>query len=46
MDSVLILSVVDHRFEPRSNQTKDYKIGICCFPFKHTGLRSEQTGLL
>jgi len=23
------------RFEPRSGQTKDFKIGICCFPAKH-----------
>ena len=31
MVSVLTSSVVDHGFEPRSGQTKDYKIGICCF---------------
>jgi hypothetical protein len=31
MVSVLFLSVVDRGFEPRSGQTKDYKIGICCF---------------
>jgi hypothetical protein len=31
MVSVLALSAVDHGFEPRSGQTKDYKIGICCF---------------
>jgi hypothetical protein len=31
MVSVLASSVVDCRFEPRSGQTKDYKIGICCF---------------
>ena len=24
-------SEVDHGFEPQSGQTKDYKIGICCF---------------
>ena len=29
MGSVLASSVVDHGFEPRSGQTKDYKIGIC-----------------
>jgi hypothetical protein len=23
--------VVDHGFKTRSGQTKDYKIGICCF---------------
>ena len=31
MDSVLVSSVVDRGFEPRSGQTKDSKIGICCF---------------
>jgi hypothetical protein len=30
MVSVLALSVVDRGFEPRSGQTKDYKISICC----------------
>jgi hypothetical protein len=28
MVSVLVTSVVDRGFEPRSGQTKDYKIGI------------------
>ena len=37
--SVLALSAVDHEFEPRSVQTKDYKIGICCFSSKHGALR-------
>jgi hypothetical protein len=31
MVSVLILSAVDHEFEPLWGQTKDYKIGSCCF---------------
>ena len=35
MVSVLSLSVVDRGFESRSGQTKDYKIGICCFSAKH-----------
>jgi hypothetical protein len=26
---------------PRSGQTKDYKIGICCFSAKHTILRRK-----
>jgi hypothetical protein len=39
MVSVLASSVVDRGFEPRSGQTKDYKIGICCFSAKHTSLR-------
>ena len=31
MVSVLAACVVDRGFEPRSDQTIDYKIGICCF---------------
>ena len=33
--SVLGSSVVDRGFELRSDQTTDYKIGICCFCAKH-----------
>ena len=29
------------RFEPRSGQTKDYRIGICCFSAKHAALRRK-----
>jgi hypothetical protein len=35
MVSVLASSAVDRGFEPRSGQTKDYEIGICCFSAKH-----------
>jgi len=31
MFSVLASSAVDRGLEPRSGQTKDYEIGICCF---------------
>ena len=41
MVSVLASSAVDRRFEPRSGQTKDYKIGICCFSAKHAALRRK-----
>ena len=41
MVSVLASSAVDREFEPRSGQTKDYKIGICCFSAKHTALRRK-----
>ena len=41
MVSVLVLSVVDRGFEPRSGQSKDYKIGICCFSAKYEALRSK-----
>ena len=42
MVSVLSSSVVDHGFEPRSCQTKEYKIGICCFSTKHAALRIKE----
>jgi hypothetical protein len=32
---------VDRGFEPRSGQTKDYTIGICCFSAKHAALRRK-----
>ena len=35
MVSVLASSAVDPGFEHRSDQTKDYKIGMCCFSAKH-----------
>ena len=38
---VLASSAVYRGFEPRSGQTKDYKIGICCFSAKHAALRSK-----
>ena len=31
MVSVLASSVIDRGFEPRSVQTKDYTINMCCF---------------
>jgi hypothetical protein len=48
MVSVLASSAVDRGFEPRSGQTKDYSIGICCFSAKHSALRrkSAKTGWL
>ena len=41
MVSVLASSVVDLGFEPRSGQTKDYEISICCFSAKHAALRKK-----
>ena len=38
MVSVLASSAVDRGFEPRSGQTKDYTISICCFSAKHATL--------
>ena len=41
MVSVLVSNAVDRGFEPRSGQTKDYKIGIYCFSDKHTAVRRQ-----
>ena len=41
MFSVLASSTVDRVFEPRSCQTKDYKIGSCCFSAKHAALKEK-----
>ena len=41
MVNILASSVVDRGFEPRSGQTKDYKIDICCFSDKHAALRRK-----
>ena len=40
MVSLLTSSAVDRGFEPRSSQTKNYEIGICCFSAKHTTVKS------
>ena len=41
MVNVLTSSAVDRGFEPRSGQTKDYKIGVCCFSAKNAALRRK-----
>jgi hypothetical protein len=47
MVSMLASTTVDRGFEPRSGQTKDYKIGICCFSAKYAALGERaKTGLL
>jgi hypothetical protein len=33
--------VVDRGFEPRSGQTKDNTIGICCFSAKNVALKRK-----
>jgi hypothetical protein len=38
MVRMLASSAVDLHFEPRSGQTKDYEMGICCFCAKHAAL--------
>ena len=39
--SVFASGAVDRGSEPQSDQTKDYKIGICCFSAKHAALGSK-----
>ena len=41
MISVLAQSEVERGLEPWSGQTKDYKIGICCFSAKCAALRRK-----
>jgi hypothetical protein len=41
MDSVLASSAIDCGYEPRSCQTKEYRIGICCFFAKNAALRRK-----
>ena len=41
MISMPASSVVDQGFESQLSQTKDHKIGICCFSAKHAALRSK-----
>jgi hypothetical protein len=41
MVSVLALSAVDRGFRPQLGQTKDYKIGMCCFSAKHAASRRK-----
>ena len=42
MVRMLASSVVDHGFKPRSGQTNDYKIGICCFYTKDAALMRKR----
>ena len=39
--SVFASRAVDRGLEPRSGQTKDYEIGICCFSAKRAELRGK-----
>ena len=41
MVSMFTSSVGDREFEHWSGQTKDYKIGICCFSAKHAAWRRK-----
>ena len=39
--NAIVSSAVGRGFEPRSCQTKDYKIGSCCFSAKHAALKRK-----
>ena len=39
MVSIRSSNVTDCKFDARSGQTKDHKMGICCFSFNHATLR-------
>jgi hypothetical protein len=41
MVNMLVSRAVDCGFKPWSGQTKDHKIGICCFSTKHAALRRK-----
>ena len=44
--SMFTWNAVDRGFEPRSGQTKDYYLGICCFSAKHATQMSKRTDWL
>jgi hypothetical protein len=46
MVSVLTSRAVDRGFEPRSDQSKDYNIDMCCFSAKHAALRRKRDNWL
>jgi len=41
-DIKLLKFMVDYGFQSWSGQTKVYKIGNCCFSYKHIALRSNK----
>jgi len=43
---MLTSCAVEHGFKLWSGQTKEYKIGICCFLAKHAALRRKREDLL
>jgi hypothetical protein len=46
MVSMITSNVLDHRFYPQSDQTKEYENGICSLSFKYTALRNNDKNLL
>ena len=46
MVSMLASSGVDRGFDPKSGQTKEYKIGICCFSAKACSIKEKEQRLV
>jgi hypothetical protein len=46
MIRVLASSAVERAFEPRSGETKEYKIGICCFSAKARSIKEKEQRLV
>jgi hypothetical protein len=46
VSDVAFSSAVDREFKPLSDQTKDYKICICCFYAAHAALRRNSKAML
>ena len=46
MAIMIASSAVGRGFDPRSGQTKDCKIGMCCFSAKHAALRRKSKNWL
>ena len=46
MVNMFALSAVNHRFESRWGQTKNYKIGMSCFYANYTAISSKSKILL
>ena len=46
MVSVFASSAVDRGFDPRSDQNKNYEIGICCFSANKAVLRRKSKDCL
>ena len=38
----VMVSVLDYGFKPRTGQTNDYEIGICCFSAKHNSIKEKE----
>ena len=44
--SMIASSSIDRAFNSKSDQTKDYTTGICCFSDKYTSLKIVEIGIM